>query len=120
MIKTLELIDFIDQNSNLTKDVDLFDLDIPLNTSGIWIQDDVRPARKNSPDITGYQVYYRTKDKSLAQSNMNYFTGWVDSQPLCHLPDGTAFRLTIDQTWDFVGKDSEGYYIWNTIMTLVL
>ena len=119
-MKTLELIDFIDQNSNLTKDVDLFYLDMPLKTSGLWLQDDTLPSLKNCVDSTQYQVFVRNKDKHIGLANIAYFKSWVENNELCYLPDGTAFNLTIDQTWDFLEKDSEGYYVWNSILTLVV
>jgi len=119
-MKTLQLIDFISVESNLTKDVDLFYLDIPLQTSGLWLQDSSVPSTFNGVDTTQYEVYIRNKDKAIAVDNIGYFKNWVETNEKCELPDGTTFRLTIDNNWDFLEKDSENYYVFTSTLTLVV
>lgn len=119
-MKTLELIDFISANSDLTKDVDLFYLDIPLATSGLWIQDSSVPSRFNGVDTTQYEVYVRAKNKETVVANIGYFKSWVETNELCLLPDDTAFRLTIDNNWDYLEKDSEGYHVFTSTLTLII
>lgn len=119
-MKTLQLINFISANSDLTKDVDLFYLDIPLGKAGLWLQDSSLPSRFNGVDKTQYEVYVRNKSKTIALTNIDYFKNWVETNNLCLLSDGTEFGLTIDNTWDFLEKDSESYYVFTSTLTLVV
>ncbi len=123
MTDTERLIDFLSNNTALTKDVDLFYLDIPVDTSGIWLQDAQINSRFNSPNEHRYNIYLRDKTKQRALNDLDYFKNKIEElrETTCLTSDGKNCLLEILYTWDYLEKDSNGFYVFtNTLKWLVL
>ena len=118
------LITILDELTALTKDVDLFYLEIPLDKSGLWVADSQTDSRFNGTGAQEFNVYYRGKDKSKAITNIEYLKDTIDalsgSQGVCALQDGTTFSLKMAYQWDFLEKDAEGYFVWASKVRLVV
>lgn len=119
-----ELIRIIDELTNLTKDEDLFYLEIPLEKAGLWVADSQIDSRFNGVDYYEFDIYYRGKSKSQTIDNIKYFKYTVDSlggtYGICRLQDGTDFKLEILYQWDYLEKDSEGYFVFTNRTRLYL
>lgn len=111
----IKIISVLDELTNLTTDVDLFYLEMPLDKSGLWVQDSMADYRFNGVDATEYDIYYRGKNKTSAVSNIGYLKAAIDalhgSTSVCKYYDGKTIRLDMLRQWEFVGKDSEGFYV---------
>lgn len=108
------LIAIFQENTALRKDVDFFYLDIPLDKSGLWFSD--RQVDNAPTKYREYDIYYRAKSKSSAKANVDYITSKIDNLDACRLANGTVFTLKILYTWDYLDKDTEGYYVFaNTV-----
>ena len=110
-----KLLDIFEQFTVLTKDVDLFAYEIPLATAGLWISDNQTDSRFNGVDYQDFSIYYRDKNKKSAITNIQYLKDTIDalrgSQGDCRLEDDSTFRLDMKYTWDYLEKDSEGYFV---------
>lgn len=112
---TNELITIFDRFTPLTKDKDLFYLEMPLDTSGLWLED--RIANRTSVGYQEYTAFYRGKDKALAAKNIAILSKAVDNLD-CRL-DGKLFAVKrLWDGWDYVGKDDEGYFVFSTAYRL--
>ena len=110
------LIAIFEQNTALRKDVDLFYLEIPLDKSGLWFMD--RQTINAPTRYREYDIFCRGKTKNSAKQNVDYIQSKIDDMPVCKLADGTKFRLRLLNTFDFVGKDTEGYYVFTSTVRL--
>lgn len=110
-----KLIAILEQNTKLVKDKDLFYLEMPLDKSGIWLED----SQNDNPrtGYTNWDAYYRGKTKESAKNNIRYIQDTINNLDVCRV-NGEIFRLDMLQGWDYVGKDSEGYYIFATSLRL--
>lgn len=117
-----KLIQILDELTALTKDVDLFYLEIPLDKGGLWIAESQTDSAFNGTGRQEFDVYYRGKNKNTSLDNLKYLKTTIDSfrgsQGVCELADGTTFRLDIMYTWEFLEKDSEGYFVWANRVSL--
>lgn len=109
------LIDILDQYTSLTKDVDLFYLEIPLATSGLWLAD--LQTTKVPTGYKDYNIYYRGKDKNKTLQNIAYLNDAVDNMEACYIDD-TKFYLERQYEWDYIGKDAEGYFVFASTLRL--
>ena len=110
-----KLIDVLEQNTPLVKDKDLFYLEIPLDKSGLWIED-----TQNANPRTGYtdwNIYYRGKTKTSAKANIMYLQETINELDACTV-NGEIFRLDMVQSFDYLGKDSEGYFVFASSLRL--
>lgn len=115
------LIKILDETTSLQKDVTLFAYEMPLDTIGLWVSDAQTDSRFNSPDMQEFDIYYRGKTKQSAIQNIAYLKNRVDtmSTDVCRLEDGTSFKLQILFTWDYLEKDSEGYFVFANRLRLM-
>ena len=110
-----KLIAVLEQNTPLVQDKDLFYLEAPIDKSGLWIED-----TKNANPRTGYtdwNIYYRGKTKSSAKANIKYLQDTINDLDACTV-NGEIFRLDMVQSFDYLGKDSEGFYIFASALRL--
>ena len=110
-----KLIAILEQNTALVQDKDLFYLEIPLDKAGLWIED-----TQNANPRTGYtdwNIYYRGKTKSSAKANIKYIQDMINELEACSV-NGEIFRLDMVQGWDYLGKDSEGYFVFASAVRL--
>lgn len=110
-----KLIAVLEQNTPLVQDKDLFYLEMPLDKSGLWIED-----TQNTNPRTGYtdwNIYYRGKTKSSAKANIKYLQDTINNLDACTV-NGEIFRLDMIQSFDYLGKDSEGYYVFASALRL--
>ena len=110
-----KLIAVLEQNTPLVQDKDLFYLEAPLDKSGLWIED-----TQNANPRTGYtdwNIYYRGKTKSSAKANIKYLQDTINDLDACTV-NGEIFRLDMVQSFDYLGKDSEGFYIFASALRL--
>ena len=110
-----KLIAVLEQNTALVQDKDLFYLEMPLDKSGLWIED-----TQNSNPRTGYtdwNIYYRGKTKSSAKANIMYLQETINELDVCTV-NGEIFRLDMTQSFDYLGKDSEGYFVFASALRL--
>ena len=110
-----KLIAILEQNTPLVQDKDLFYLEAPLDKSGLWIED-----TQNANPRTGYtdwNIYYRGKTKSSAKANIKYLQDTINDLDACTV-NGEIFRLDMVQSFDYLGKDSEGFYIFASALRL--
>lgn len=116
------LLKILDEKTALTKDHDLFYLEIPLDTSGAWFSDSTYPSRFNGVNTTEYDIYVRGKDKSSTEANITYLKNTLDAMTtaVCSLDDGTTFRIEMTQGWSYLEKDSEGYFVFASKIKLWL
>lgn len=114
-----KVITILDELTNLTKDEDLFYLEIPLGKSGLWVNDAQVPSRFNSVDAAEFDIYYRGKDKQKTIDNTKYLKDTIENLNVCML-DGLEFKLEILYTWDYLEKDSEGYFVFGNRLRLTL
>lgn len=118
------LIKILDETTALTKDVDLFAYEIPLATNGLWCADAQISSRFNGVNKQEFDIYYRGKTKSSAIANTQYFKGTIDglngSTGICELSDSTKFKIEILYNWEYLERDSEGYYVFANRLRLVL
>lgn len=118
------LIKILDETTALTKDVDLFAYEIPLATHGLWCADAQISSRFNGVNKREFDIYYRGKTKSSAIANTQYFKEAIDylsgSTGTCKLDDGTTFKIEMLYNFEYLEKDSEGYYVFASRLRLVL
>ena len=110
-----KLIAVLEQNTALVQDKDLFYLEAPLDKAGLWIED-----TQNTNPRTGYtdwNIYYRGKTKSSAKANIKYLQDTINDLDACTV-NGEIFRLDMIQSFDYLGKDSEGFYIFASAVRL--
>ena len=107
------LLNILDQKTALNKNVDLFAYEIEIGKIGLWCSDSQTDSRFNSVDYKEFDIYYRGKTKASAISNIRYLKNRIDdiSTQVCELDDGTIFKLQILFGWDYLEKDSEGYFV---------
>lgn len=113
---TDNLINVLDQYTALTKDVDLFYLEMPLGKAGLWFAD-----RQTDASRTGYKeydIYYRGKTKQSAIQNIAYLKNTLDNLEECSI-NGEIFKLQVLFEWDFLEKDAEGYYVFANSLRLL-
>ena len=110
-----KLIAILEQNTPLRADYDLFYLEMPLDKSGLWIED----AQNDNPrtGYTDWNIYYRGKTKSSAKANIKYLQDTINELEACSV-NGEIFRLDMMQGWDYLGKDSEGYFVFASSLRL--
>lgn len=111
----MDLINILDQFTDLTSDVDLFYLEIPLGKSGLWVaqtQTAIVPS-----GYADYNIYYRAKSKQTATDNMKYLSDTIDNLDEC-LIDGEPFSLKRLYQWNYIGKDAEGYFVFTNVLRL--
>lgn len=118
------IIKILNETTVLTTDVDLFAYEIPLSKMGLWIADSQTPSRFNGVDAQEFDIYYRGKTKSSAIANIKYLKDTLDgllgSNGVCKLSDGTAFRLEVMFTWEYLEKDAEGYFVFANRLRLLV
>ena len=110
-----KLIAVLEQNTPLVQDKDLYYLEAPLGKSGLWIED-----TRNANPRTGYtdwNIYYRGKTKTSAKANIMYLQETINELDACTV-NGEIFRLDMVQSFDYLGKDSEGYYVFASSLRL--
>ena len=110
-----KLIAVLEQNTALVQDKDLFYLEMPLDKAGLWIED-----TQNANPRTGYtdwNIYYRGKTKTSAKANIKYLQDTINNLDVCRV-NGDTFRLDMVQSFDYLGKDSEGYYVFASSLRL--
>lgn len=110
-----KLIAVLEQNTALVQDKDLFYLEMPLDKSGLWIED-----TQNDNPRTGYtdwNIYYRGKTKSSAKANIKYLQDTINNLEACTV-NSELFRLDMTQSFDYLGKDSEGYFVFASALRL--
>ena len=111
-----KLLAILEQNTALVQDKDLFYLEIPLDKAGLWIED-----TQNDNPRTGYtdwNIYYRGKTKSSAKANIKYLQETINDLDACRV-NGDTFRLDMVQSFDYLGKDSEGYFVFASTLRLL-
>ena len=110
-----KLIAILEQNTALIQDKDLFYLEMPLDKAGLWIED----TQNNNPrtGYTDWNIYYRGKTKSSAKANIKYLQDTINNLDVCRV-NGDIFRLDMTQGFDYLGKDSEGYYVFASTLRL--
>lgn len=113
---TEKLMNILDQYTSLTKDVDLFYLEMPLSKSGAWFAD--RSVQSARTDYRDYDIYYRGKTKQSAIQNIEYLKNTIDNLTQCEI-DGETFRLRMENQWEYLEKDSEGYFVFANVVRLV-
>lgn len=117
------LLKILDELTNLTTGTDLFAYEIPLEKSGLWVADAQIESRFNDPGAQEFNCYYRGKGKENAIQNLKYLQNVIDglsgSTGTCRLADGTHFNLLLLYKWDYLEKDSEGYFVWANRLRLV-
>lgn len=111
----MKLLDILDQFTALETDKDLFYLEMPLKTSGLWVEELQTPKTKTG--YRDYNFYYRGKDKAKCLENLEYLDDSIDNLDECYV-DGEKFYLERQYEWSYVGKDSEGYYVFNNVYRL--
>lgn len=114
MIQTF--IKILTENTALVENMDLFYLEIPLGKTGLWFSDRQTDSKFNGTGYKEFDIFYRGKTKQSAITNTEYLKTTLDElhTEKCQLSDGTTFSLKILYQWDFLGKDSEGYYVFTT------
>lgn len=117
-----DLIRILDETTALVKDTDLFAWEIPLTKTGLWASESNTPSRFNSPNIQDYDVYLRGKTKTSLIANIKYLQNRIDdiSTEVCELQDGTTFKLQLLQRFEFIEKDSEGFFVFTSRLRLYL
>lgn len=119
MNKADKFVAVLEEFTPLEKDKDLFYLEIPLGKYGIWFADRQTDSRFNDTGIKEFDIYYRAKSKESALANINYFKDTIDNLDDCRLSDGEDFKVRILFNWEFIEKDSEGYFVFaNTVSVL--
>lgn len=112
---TEKLLGILDSFTNLRLDVDLFYLEIPLNKSGLWVSD--RGITSVRSGYQEYDAFYRGKDKKQCIKNIQYLQDTIDNLDVCNI-NGDIFKLKMTLNWDYLGKDTEGYFVFATILQL--
>lgn len=110
-----KLLAILEQNTALRTDYDMFYLEMPLDKAGLWIED-----TQNTNPRTGYtdwNIYYRGKTKSSAKANIKYLQDTINDLDAC-MANGEIFRLDMVQSFDYLGKDSEGYFVFASSLRL--
>ena len=110
-----KLIAILEQNTALRADYDMFYLEMPLDKAGLWIENN-----QNNNQRTGYtdwNIYYRGKTKSSAKTNIKYLQDTINELETCTV-NGEIFRLDMTQGWDYLGKDSESYFVFASSLRL--
>lgn len=115
------LIKVLNETTALTTDVDLFFYEIPLGKIGLWCSDAQTDSRFNGVDAPEFDIYYRGKTKKSAIQNIAYLKKRIDeiSTEVCKLDDGTTFKLQILFQWEYLEKDSEGYFVFANRLRLM-
>lgn len=115
------LIKVLNEKTVLVTDKDLFYYEIPLGKIGLWVADAQTDSRFNSVDVSEFDIYYRGKTKTSAIQNIAYLKNRVDeiSTEVCELDDGTTFKLQILFQWEYLEKDSEGYFVFANRLRLI-
>lgn len=116
------LMQILDETTALTTDVDLFYLEMPIGKIGLWVMETQTPSRFNGVNVQEFAAYYRGKTKASAIANTKYLKDKIDeiSTEVCELIDGTTFKLEILYGWDYLEKDSEGFYVFANRLRLYL
>lgn len=109
-------IAILEQNTALRLDKDLYYLEMPLDKSGAWFID--RQTTNAPTKYREYDIFYRGKTKNSARQNIEYLFNKLDAMPVCKLADGTKFKLDVPYTPDYIGKDTEAYYIYTLVVRL--
>lgn len=119
MIETF--IKILTENTQLAEDTDLFYLEIPLGKIGVWFSDRQTDSTFNGTGYKEFDIYYRGKTKQSLINNVEYLKNTIDNlhTETCQLDDGTTFSLKLLYQWDFLGKDSEGYYVFGNVASLL-
>jgi len=114
-------INILTENTKLVEDTDLFYLEIPLGKIGVWFSDRATASTFNGTGSKEFDIYYRGKTKASLITNVEYFKNTIDElhTDTCQLLDGTTFSLKLLSQWEFLGKDSEGYYVFATSALLL-
>lgn len=116
------LIKILNNSTSLKEDVDLFAYEIPLDKSGLWVSDAQIDSRFNDSGAEEFDCYYRGKNKKNAMKNIKYLKSAIDamsgSNGLCSVED-IDFNLKMLYTWDYMEKDSEGYFVWASRLRLI-
>lgn len=116
MTSTNQLLKILEDYTALTLDTDLFYLEMPLGKSGLWIMD-----RQNPKAPTGYKeydIFYRGKTKQSAVDNIEYLNDAIEYLTGCEI-NGKIFKLERLFEWDYLEKDSEGYYVFANTLRLL-
>ena len=110
-----KLIAILEQNTALRADYDMFYLEMPLDKAGLWIENN----QNNNPrtGYTDWNIYYRGKTKSSAKTNIKYLQDTINELETCTV-NGEIFRLDMTQSFDYLGKDSEGYFVFASSVRL--
>ena len=110
-----KLIAILEQNTALRADYDMFYLEMPLDKAGLWIENN----QNNNPrtGYTDWNIYYRGKTKTSAKANIMYLQETINDLEACTV-NGDIFRLDMTQGWDYLGKDSEGYFVFASALRL--
>lgn len=117
------LLKILDTETNLVIDKDLFAYEIPLQTPGLWVSDAQIDSRFNDSGAQEFDIYYRGKDKKQCIANIKYLKSKIDSlsgsNGICSLGSGETFSLKMMFTWEYLEKDSEGYFVWASRLRLL-
>ena len=110
-----KLIAILEQNTALRADYDMFYLEMPLDKAGLWIENN----QNNNPrtGYTDWNIYYRGKTKTSAKANIMYLQETINELDACSV-NGEIFRLDMVQSFDYLGKDSEGYFVFASAVRL--
>lgn len=110
------LMDIFTQYLGLTKDSDLFYLEMPLGKHGLWFSDRQIDAART--DYKDYDIYYRGKTKQTAIQNIAYLKNNIDTLDQCDI-NGDIFKLRVLNQWEYLEKDSEGYFVFANVVRLI-
>ena len=118
------LIKALTTATDMKLDNDLFAYDIPLGKSGAWVADRQTDNLHNGVDYLDFSIYYRDKSKTSAMKNINYIKNTIDATRLndseCITVYGKSVRIDMPYSWDYLEKDSEGYYCFANQLRLYL
>lgn len=109
------LLEVIQEATRARLDKDLFVYEIPLDKSGAWVSDsgNARPRHGADVGIKEFDIFYRDKDRRRAVRNIEQFKRGIDDY------SGCTGRIRLVNNWRYVGKDSEGYFIFDNKLELL-
>ena len=110
------IVDILDANTQLTKDVDLFYLEMPLDKAGCWVSE--RQIDSNNTGQLEYDIYYRGKNKTQVLANIKYLSDALDRLTTCNF-NGEPYVISLQFTFEYLGKDSEGYFVFASVLHLL-
>lgn len=113
---TDNLIAILDSFTPLQTDIDLFYLEMPAGKSGLWFADTT--TTKVPTGYKDYDVYYRGKTKQSAITNLERFNASIDDMEECTI-NGVSFKLSRLFEWDYLEKDTEGYFVFANTLRLL-